>query len=107
MVGKRYEARKKSVGNHAERGLKGQYLSAQNGHKGCNKKTDEIIADELGISHNQVRRAEHYAHGIDAIRETDPETADAILKGETDAVCNCQSSNTRYCVKTDCILNIL
>lgn len=83
MIGKMYEARKNSHGNHAERGEDGKYLSAQNGHLGeCRVRQDEVIGKELGIGHNTVRRAEKFAKGIDALRNVAPEVADKVLSGE-------------------------
>lgn len=87
LLGKLYEARKKSHGNHAERGDDGRYLSAQNGHLGDERsvRQDEAIGKEFGVGHNTVRRAEKFAQGIDAIREIEPETADEILLGKRQA----------------------
>jgi len=78
LVGKLYEARKKSVGG--DRG--NQYAKEASAQNGPLPRTSEQIGKELGISHNQVKRSEYFAHGIDAIRETDPEAAKAILTGK-------------------------
>lgn len=72
VIGKLYEARKQSHGGQ----ISG---SAQNGHS---LKTAEIIAHELGIGHNTVKRAEKFAQGVDAIRKVDPEVAEKILAGK-------------------------
>ncbi len=92
MVGKMYEARKKSVG-------------AQEGHAGRNQHTvanvDKMsesatrreqrngtageIGKEIGVDGRTVRRAEKFAKGVDALRESSPEAADAVLKGNSGA----------------------
>lgn len=92
MVGKMYEARKKSVG-------------AQEGHAGRNQHTaanvDKMselatrreikdgtageIGKEIGVDGRTVRRAEKFAKGIDTLRESNPEAADAVLKGNSGA----------------------
>ena len=66
--GEMYKARKKSVGG--DRG--NQYTkvaSAQNEHepKGPNR-TAEVIAKELGIGKETVKRSEKFHDGIDALR---------------------------------------
>lgn len=71
LIGKMYEARKQSQGGQ----IPG---SAQNGRT---IRTDEEIAEELGIGHNTVRRAGQFAKGVEAIREKSPEAAEKILKG--------------------------
>lgn len=81
ILGKMYEARKHTVGNHNERNEDGTFQCAQNGHIGANRVSDQI-ADEQGIGKETVKRAEKFSQGIDAIREQEPEVADSILKGE-------------------------
>lgn len=81
ILGKLYEARKKTVGNHNERNEDGTFQCAQNGHNGANRVSDQI-ADEQGIGKETVKRAEKFSQGIDAIRDQEPEIADCILKGE-------------------------
>lgn len=80
MIGKMYEARKKSEGGQGAN----QYTNLQLGQNGpvAKKRTSESIAEELGIGENTVRRAEKFAKGVDAIREVSPETADKVLSGE-------------------------
>ena len=80
MIGKMYEARKKSEGGQGAN----QYRNMQLGQNGpvAKKRTSESIAEELGIGENTVRRAEKFAKGVDAIREVSPETADKVLSGE-------------------------
>ena len=83
MVGKMYEARKKSIGG--DRG--NQYTkvpSDQSGHL-PNTKTRKALADELGIGEGTVQRAGEFAQGVDKIREVDSETADKVLAGESTA----------------------
>lgn len=89
MMGKMYEARKKSVG-------------AQEGHTGRNQHTvanvDKMsesatrreqrngtageIGKEFGVDGRSVRRNEKFAQGVDALKEVSQEAADKILKGE-------------------------
>lgn len=80
MIGKMYEARKQHVGNHAERGADGRYLSDQNGHLG-GKTTRESLANELGVGEGTVQRAEKFAKGVDAINNEFPEAANKVLRG--------------------------
>lgn len=83
IIGKMYEARKQSIGNHANRGEDGKYLSLQNGDKGESGRTRDTIAKEIGIGRSSVERAEKFAQGVDAIREMSPDVADKILRGGT------------------------
>lgn len=84
LIGKMYEARKKSHGNNAKRGDDGQYLSTQNGNTGEQpQRISDQIAQELGVSKNTVIRAEKFAKGIDKIKEVSPEAADKILAGNS------------------------
>lgn len=78
VIGKLYEARKKSVGG---RGVN-QYTKVQSAQNGHPAKTAEIIADELGIGHNTVKRAEQFAHGVDALKKVSPEAAEKVLQGK-------------------------
>lgn len=73
MVGKMYEARKKSHGGDRK-------SSAQNEHM-KKLRASEQIAAEIGIGKETVKRSEKFAKGVDAIRDEFPETADQILKG--------------------------
>ena len=70
MIGKMYEARKKSEGGQGAN----QYRNMQLGQNGpvAKKRTSESIAEELGIGENTVRRAEKFAKGVDVIREVSP-----------------------------------
>lgn len=78
LVGKMYEARKKSYGGDRKSSMQNANLKSNNGRT---IRTDETVAKELGINPSTVDRAAHFARGIDTIRETDPETANAILTG--------------------------
>lgn len=89
LMGKRYEAKKRSVG-------------AQEGHVGYNQHTianvDKmselatrreikdgtagVIGKDYGVDGKTVRRAEHFAKGVDALREISPEAADKVLNGK-------------------------
>lgn len=85
LLGKMYEARKHSYG--AEKGGRGnQYyvVSDQSDHL-PHGRIKEQIAKEQKVGQGTVQRAEDFAHGIDAIRETEPELADSILTAETKA----------------------
>lgn len=90
MIGKMYEARKKSVG-------------AQEGHEGRNQHTtansDKMstlatrretrdgtsgeIGKDFGIDGKTVRRNEKFAKGVDAIREVSPAAAEKVLEGKS------------------------
>lgn len=86
MVGELTMARQHTHG--AEPGGRGnQYTKVVSGQNGAlpngEERTRDVIAKELGIAPRTVDRAVSYAKGISAIREHEPETADAILKGQT------------------------
>lgn len=75
MIGKMYEARKKSHGGDRK-------SSDQSGHL-IKPKTRKAMAKELGVGEGTVQRAEHFKDGIDALREISPTAADKILDGKT------------------------
>lgn len=83
LIGKMYEARKKTRGNNAERGVDGKFLSGQNVASGEPKKTRDIIAEEMGVGYKTVERGELFARGVDALREESPEAAETILMGDS------------------------
>lgn len=84
LLGKLYEARKKVVGNKtSQRNADGTFQSDQNERKGEYLETADIIAKEQNVGSATVKRAGHYAKGIDAIREEDSELADSVLKAQT------------------------
>lgn len=74
LLGKLYEARKHSHGG--DRKSRRQNDALKQG------RVRNQIMEEMGVGQKTIERAEYYAHGIDAIRETSPELADAILTGE-------------------------
>lgn len=87
-IGKMYEARKKSSGGQAgnDNAMK---RDAQNGQlvATTDKETHGVsgeIALELNIGRNTVRRAEHFAKGVDALRKVNPEAADKVLSGKAE-----------------------
>ena len=88
MVGKMYEARKKSVGQHEGNQYtkleSGQNVHIPNRREQRNGTAGEI-GKEIGVDGRTVRRAEKFAKGIDTIRERNPEAADAVLKGNSGA----------------------
>ena len=75
MIGKMYEARKNTHGGDRK-------SSAQNGPLKSSGHKDEEIANELGIGHNTVRRAEKFSKGVDTLRNVSPEAADKVLNGK-------------------------
>lgn len=86
-IGKMYEARKKSVGAPAAN-KNAEKQIAQNGPivSTTDKQKHGVsgeIAVELNIGRNTVRRAEHFAKGVDALREVSPEAADKVLTGKS------------------------
>lgn len=85
MIGKMYEARKKSVG--AQKGnVNAEKQCAQNEHiEKTPNRTAESIAAEVGVGRETVKRSEKFSKGVDALRESNPEAADAVLKGNSGA----------------------
>lgn len=84
LLGKMYEARKHTHGFHEEtqtRDADGTFRRRKNCDSGKGR-TSEQIAKERGIGTRTVESAGCYAKGIDAIREEEPELAEAILKAE-------------------------
>lgn len=88
MIGKMYEARKKSSGgqvgndNAAKRDAQsGQLVSTADKDK---HGVSGELAIELNVGRNTVRRAEKFAKGIDKLREVNPEAADKVLNGKAD-----------------------
>lgn len=83
LIGLMYKARKKSVG--AQRGnTNAEKQCAQNENIVPKRtpRTDEILGKELGINHSSVIRAEHFADGVEAIRNVSPVAANKIMTGE-------------------------
>ena len=88
MVGKMYEARKKTQGGTgANQHTAVKEQTGQNVHSATKREikdgTSGEIGKEFGIDGKTVRRAEKFAQGIDKIRDVDPETADKILTGNS------------------------
>lgn len=77
MIGKMYEARKNSQGGDRK-------SSAQNEHLKIGR-TAEAIAQEVGVGKETVKRSEKFAKGVDALRKSNEEAADAVLKGTSGA----------------------
>lgn len=89
-IGKMYEARKKtSGGTGANQYTSVKVQDAQNGQAAKVATTDKEkhgvsgeLAKELNVGRNTVRRAEHFAKGVDALREVSPAAADKVLNGK-------------------------
>ena len=82
LLGKLYEARKKTQGTN------NQFVQAKNENRQNDAfqpkgKTSIIIAKEQGVGQKTVERAEHFAKGLDAIREVSPAAADKVLDGKS------------------------
>lgn len=90
MIGKMYEARKKSVGNTTTaRNADGTFQSGQNDRIGSRRETKDgtagQIGKEVGMGEKNVRRAEKFSKGVDVLREVSPEAADKVLNGKSGA----------------------
>lgn len=84
VIGKRYEAEKAAHGGIREmvREQNGKFTaSVQNEQLRQTETTAEMIAKETNTSDSYVRRAEHYAKGVDAADEVLPGIRDEILSG--------------------------
>lgn len=82
-IGKMYEARKKSQGEHNGN----QYTKLEKDQNDLipndkPKSTAEAIAQDVGVSEPSVKRWEKFAKGVDALREVIPEAADKVLSGK-------------------------
>lgn len=86
MIGKMYEARKNSRGGdrRSEEFSSGQDVRLKSDRELRDGKSGEISKD-LGINEKTIRRAEHFAKGVDKVREVSKEAADKILQGESGA----------------------
>ena len=79
-IGQMYKARKQSQGgDHGNQHTK--MANRQNGALPQGK-TSIQIAKELGVGQKTVERAEHFANGVDALREVSPAAADKVLSGK-------------------------
>ena len=79
LLGKLYEARKHTHGGDRK---SEDFSSGQNGALKNGRVRDQIMKEQ-NVGQKTVERSEHYAHGIDAIREEEPALAESILKAET------------------------
>ena len=81
IIGKMYEARKKSHG--ASDGFRGNQSVSYKNYNLAEKppKTHEILADEVGVSPATVTNAEKFAKGVDVIKAQAPAVANQILHG--------------------------
>lgn len=82
-IGKMYEARKNSQGGDRR---SEEFSSGHNVHlkdrREIKSGTSGEIGKELGIDGRTVRRDEHFAKGVDALRKVSPEAADKVLTGK-------------------------
>ena len=88
LIGKEYEAMKKSVGNSSSnRSEKGMFVQCdQSGSIGSMpKKTKEIIAEKHGIGSTSVQRAEEFTSGLDAAETVSPGFKESVLTGTVKA----------------------
>lgn len=85
-MGKMYEARKKSVGEHKGNQYTRKMECTQNGNiPKPHGRIGEIMAKELGVGHGTVLRAADYAKGIDRAEEVVPGIKEEILSGKLNA----------------------
>lgn len=82
MIGKMYEARKKSIGGQG--GNRYTVLQVDQNDPVVNKpkSTAEAIGREVGVAEPSVKRSEKFAKGVDILREISPEAADKVLNGK-------------------------
>lgn len=91
MIGKMYEARKQTQGgDHGNQYTvaNGQNVHLPNGRRVSRDGTAGEIGREVGMSDRNVRRAERFAKGIDAIRAESQEAAETVLRGGSGATKN-------------------
>ena len=84
LIGKQYEAEKASHGGLVNqcRDKSGRFTtSGQNDHTWSSAKTSKRIAKENNTSERFVRRAEHFAKGVDIAEEASPGIRQEILSG--------------------------
>ena len=85
-IGKLYKVRKKRAGGQVGN-TNAEKRTGQNDRIVSRRETKDgtagVIGKRYGISEKNVRRAEKYADGIDALRSINQEAADKILSGET------------------------
>lgn len=80
LIGLLYKARKNTQGGDRR---SAEFSSVQNANlNGRTPRTNEILGKELGINPSTVVRAEHFADGVERIREVSSEAASKIMSGE-------------------------
>ena len=82
LVGKQYEAEKALIPNEKGTNQYTSLVGGQNDHQPKNEKTRAKIARETNTTDSFVRRAEHFAKGVDAAEEAVPGTRQKVLSGE-------------------------
>ena len=85
LLGKLYESRKHVHGETQSRQPDGTFGRRHPDANGSGRVRDQLM-QEQHVGSRTVQRSEHYAHGIDAIREEEPELAEAILSDQTDVM---------------------
>lgn len=87
MIGKMYEARKKSVGGQVgnSNASKNDVPNLDTSFSKTHGRIGEIIAKEVGVGHGTVLRAADFAKGFDALKEENPEAAEMVLNGSSGA----------------------
>ena len=83
LIGKMYEARKRSKGAQVGNKNAEKQMAQNEPIESGPSATAKVIAKELGIGKETVKRAEKFAKGVDAIKEVSPEAAETILKGNS------------------------
>lgn len=78
LLGKLYEARKNNHGGNR----RDASTAGKRPLKGSTDGISLVIADEQHVGKTQVKDSYQFAKGIDAIREVEPNLADAILKSD-------------------------
>ena len=82
LIGKQYEAEKALIPNEKGTNQYTSLVGGQNDHQPKNEKTRGRIARETNTTDSFVRRAEHFAKGVDAAEEAVPGTRQKVLSGE-------------------------
>lgn len=89
MIGKMYEARKKSVGGQEGNvNAKNEVDKMSESFKSKREVKDGTageIGKEFGVDGRTVRRAEQFSSGVDALREVSKEAADKVMSGNSGA----------------------
>lgn len=82
LIGKQYEAEKLTITNINGINQHTNEVGGQNDHQPKHEKTRERIAKEHNVSDSYVRRAEHFAKGVDIAEESIPGIRQEILTGK-------------------------